>query len=78
MEAGSGGVLVAAETDVNGALRSVALETLSAGRALADAAGAPLTAVLAGHDVAAAARQLGALGADRVLLADDARLAALT
>ncbi|HEU0113554.1 MAG TPA: electron transfer flavoprotein subunit alpha/FixB family protein, partial [Thermomicrobiales bacterium] len=75
MESGSGGVLVAAEVDAAGALRPAALETASAGRALADAAGAPLTVVLAGHDVEAAARQLGALGVDRVLLADDARLA---
>jgi electron transfer flavoprotein alpha subunit len=75
MEPGSGGVLVAAEVDAAGALRPAALETASAGRALADAAGAPLTVVLAGHDVEAAARQLGALGVDRVLLADDARLA---
>ncbi|HET7092624.1 MAG TPA: electron transfer flavoprotein subunit alpha/FixB family protein [Thermomicrobiales bacterium] len=78
MGAGSGGVLVVAETDASGGLRPVALETLTAGRALADAIGSPLTAVLAGHGVEAAARQLGALGADRVLLADDARLAALT
>lgn len=53
-----------------GVLRKVALETVTAGRALADAYGATLTAVLVGPaGVAAEAEKLGQHGADAVVVA---------
>lgn len=46
------------------------LELLGAGRSLAQALGAPLSAALMGHQLGDAASDLGAHGADRVYLAD--------
>ena len=74
---GPGGVLVVGEVGTGG-LRPVSLEVLAAGRQLADSLGAPLTALVMGTGVGEAARQLGAAGADRVLVADDERLHGLT
>ena len=71
-------VLVATELDADGALRPVSLETLTAGRQVADATGGDLVAVVVGNGVGGAATQVAALGANRVLVADDARLAGLT
>ena len=65
----SSGVWVFAEQK-KGVLSGVAGELLGKGRELADARGAPLTAVLFGRDVEAMARELISLGADRVLAAD--------
>jgi len=62
----SSGVWVFAEQK-KGLLSGVAGELLGKGRQLADARGAPLTAVLFGRDVEAMARELVSLGADRVL-----------
>src|SRR6266542_5982326 len=58
----------------DGALSPISLELLGAGRALANQLGGPLVAVLLGKGVAGVAREAGAYGADRVLIADDARL----
>ena len=69
-------VLVYAETR-GAALRKVALEAVTAARALADASGGgEVHAVLAGPSgVGAASTQLGAYGADVVYVAEDAGLA---
>ncbi len=71
-------VLVATELDADGALRPVSLEALTAGRQVADATGGDLVAVVVGNGVGDAAEQVAAIGANRVLAADDARLAGLT
>jgi electron transfer flavoprotein alpha subunit len=61
------GVLVLAE-QTEGKVASISLELIAAGRRLADAAGEPLLAAVAGPEEAA--RALGAAGADRVYLLD--------
>jgi electron transfer flavoprotein alpha subunit len=71
---GSGGVLVVGEAAANGTLRPVSWELLTAARALADALGGPVTAVIAGVD-SATAQSWASAGADRLLLVDDDRLA---
>lgn len=71
----SGTVLAVAESDRGGALRPVSWEMVTAGRAVADAIGGPLVALLFGSGVGDAAGLLGAAGADRVLCADDPGLA---
>ncbi len=53
----------------DGILRKVAFETITAGRAVADAFGAELTAALVGTAAAGEAEKLGQHGADRVLVA---------
>ena len=63
------GVWVYAE-QADGKLRSVALELLGKGRALADKLGEPLSAVLLGNDAAGLADELSAHGADKVYLAE--------
>ena len=63
------GVWVFAELR-RGRLAGVARELVAKGRLLADARGARLTALVFGSDVGAAARELVALGADRVLGAE--------
>jgi len=55
----------------NGGLAPVGKELLGAGRALADARGVELAAVLLGHDTGDAAADLVAHGADKVYVADD-------
>lgn len=68
----TGGVLVV--TDYQAAvLSTMTAELLGAGRAVADTLGGSLVAVLLGENVGDLARELGELGADRVLLGDDAR-----
>ncbi|MBI4491229.1 MAG: electron transfer flavoprotein subunit alpha/FixB family protein [Chloroflexi bacterium] len=67
-------VFVVAEAQ-NGGLATISAELLGAGRAIANALGGPLVAALVGHNVASLAAQLGELGADRVLVADDPLLA---
>jgi electron transfer flavoprotein alpha subunit len=66
-------VLVFAEQS-NGRLAEVSLELVGKGRELADRLGAPLGAVLAGHDVAALADELIACGCDDVYLVQDLAL----
>lgn len=65
-------VWVLAETR-DGALKKATFELLTVARALAEDGG--VTAVLAGHGVAPLAAELGARGADAVLVLDDERLA---
>jgi electron transfer flavoprotein alpha subunit len=68
------GIWVVAELFA-GAVRRVTLELLATARRLAAERGEAVAAVLLGHDVARHVELLAAHGADRVLLADDARLA---
>jgi electron transfer flavoprotein alpha subunit len=68
------GILVFAEQR-DGALRKSGLEAVSEGRRLADARGVPLTAVLVGAKVESLAGPLAELGADKVLIVEDPRLA---
>src|SRR5215210_895919 len=68
-----GGVLLVLET-ADGALSQVSLELLGAGRAVADALGGALSALLIGSGVTDLATDVGAYGADSVLVLDDAQL----
>jgi electron transfer flavoprotein alpha subunit len=68
------GVFVFAEQVDNGFKKS-SLEAVSEGRRLADALGEPLSAMVLGSGVADLAAELGAYGAEKVLVADDAALA---
>ncbi|MCC6846994.1 MAG: FAD-binding protein [Deltaproteobacteria bacterium] len=58
-----------------GAVRRVTLELLATARRLADARGGGVAAVLLGRDVGRHVARLAGHGADRVLVADDPRLA---
>jgi electron transfer flavoprotein alpha subunit len=62
----------------DGALRKITYEIVSEGRRLADALGQELTVILLGSDIKDKAAELGQYGADKVLVADDARLEAYT
>ena len=57
-----------------GSLTKVAYQLLGGGRALADALGQQLGAMLLGHDAKGMAEELIVHGADKVHLADDAKL----
>ena len=59
----------------DGSVRRVTLELLAKARLLADAHGGEVAVVLVGQDVRRHVDRLAAHGADRILLADDARLA---
>ncbi|MDF1536186.1 MAG: FAD-binding protein [bacterium] len=59
----------------NGKVSSVVMELLGAGRDLAGTTGEKVTAVLLGHDMEPAARELVHYGADEVLYVDDPVLA---
>lgn len=72
-----GGVLIVGEMATDGALRPVSLELATAGRGLANRLGAPLTALVMGSGIGAAAAVLAGVGVDRVLAVDDPRLTAL-
>jgi len=61
-----------------GELRKVTYEIVSEGRRLADALGQELTVVLLGANIKDKAAGLGQYGADKVLVADDARLETYT
>ncbi|MCY6369761.1 electron transfer flavoprotein subunit alpha/FixB family protein [Clostridium ganghwense] len=71
------GVWVFAEQR-DGELQKVALELLGKGREIADKLGVELTAVLLGDKVDNLAKDLLAYGADKVLYAEDERLAHIT
>jgi electron transfer flavoprotein alpha subunit len=58
----------------DGEIRKISYEMVSEGRRLADALGQELTAVLLGSNIREKAAELVQYGADRVLVADDARL----
>jgi electron transfer flavoprotein alpha subunit len=68
------GIWVVAETR-DGEIRKVTFECTSAARKLADVAGTDVTVVLLGEGVADKAAGLGKYGADKVLVADDAKFA---
>ncbi len=70
-------VLVVTET-TGSDLRPVSLEVVTAGKQIAAATGGPVTVLVMGSGIAAAAASLGATGVDRVLVADDARLTHIT
>jgi electron transfer flavoprotein alpha subunit len=57
-----------------GEIRKVTYEIVSEGRRLADALGQDLTVVLLGSNIKDKAAELGHYGADKVLVADDAKL----
>ena len=58
----------------DGEIRKVTYEIVSEGRRLADVLGQELTVVLLGSNIKDKAAELGHYGADKVLVADDARL----
>ncbi len=71
------GVMTIAEQR-DGELRKISYELVSEGRRLADSLGQGLTALLLGSDIKDKAAALGHYGADKVLVADDPRLATYT
>jgi electron transfer flavoprotein alpha subunit len=58
----------------DGEIRKITYEIVSEGKRIADALGQPLTVVLLGAGIKDKAAALGQYGADKVLVADDARL----
>ena len=68
------GVLVIAEL-LNKGLRKISCEAVCEGRRLASELGEQLSAVVMGNGLGDVASELGKYGADRVLVADDAKLA---
>ena len=71
------GVMVIAEQR-DGEIRKVSYEAVSEGKRLAEKAGWKVTAVLLGQDIKDKAARLGHYGADKVIVADDPKLAAYT
>ena len=71
------GVLIIAEQR-DGNFRKITYELVSEGRRLADALGQDVTALLLGANIKDKADVLGQYGADRVIVADDDRLATYT
>jgi electron transfer flavoprotein alpha subunit len=71
------GVMVIAEQR-DGEIRKVSYEAVSEGKRLADKSGWKVTAVLLGQNIKDKAPKLGHYGADKVIVADDAKLAAYT
>lgn len=61
-----------------GEIRKITYEIISEGRRLADASGQDLTVLLLGSNIKEKAAEFGNYGADKVLVADDPRLAAYT
>jgi electron transfer flavoprotein alpha subunit len=70
-------VLVVGEVAADVALRPVSWELLTPARAIADDLGGAVVALLMGAGIAETAQTWGSAGADRVLVADDARLTGL-
>jgi electron transfer flavoprotein alpha subunit len=62
----------------DGEIRKISYELISEGRRLADTLGQKVTAILLGSDMKEKASSLGHYGADRVLVAEDPRLATYT
>jgi len=62
----------------DGEIRKVSYEIVSEGKRLADKLGQKVIAVLLGQNIKAKAASLGHYGADKVIVADDARLANYT
>jgi len=68
------GVMVIAEQR-DGEIRKVSYEVVSEGKRLADKLGQKVIAVLLGQNIKAKAASLSQYGADKIIVADDARLA---
>jgi electron transfer flavoprotein alpha subunit len=62
----------------DGEIRKVSYEIVSEGKRLADKLGQKVTAVLVGQNIKAKAATLGHYGADKIIVAEDARLANYT
>jgi electron transfer flavoprotein alpha subunit len=75
---GGSGVLVVGEAAADGSPRTVSWEVLTAARALASALDGEVTGLFMGSGIAEVAQTWGTAGADRLLIADDSRLAGLT
>lgn len=73
---GEGGVLIVAEAKGE-ELRPVSLEAVTAGRHIANELSVSLVGLVVGSNVGPAAQMLASAGVDRVLMADDSRLANL-
>ncbi len=71
------GIWIVAEQR-EGELRKISYELVSEGRRLADQLGQPLTALLLGSNIKEKSSELGKYGADKVIVADDERLATYT
>jgi len=71
------GIWIVAEQR-EGQLGKISFELVSEGRRLADKLGQPLTAILLGSHIREKAPALGKYGADKVIVADDTRLASYT
>ena len=71
-------LILAITEQIEGQFRKVTFEALSEGRRIATAMGGTLAAVVLGSDVGALAEELGAYGADRILVADNGALADYT
>jgi electron transfer flavoprotein alpha subunit len=73
MQAGAD-VLVVGEAAADGSPRPVSWEMFSPARQIANATGGTVIALFMGSDIADTARRWASAGADRLLIADDARL----
>ncbi|MBW1676098.1 MAG: electron transfer flavoprotein subunit alpha/FixB family protein [Deltaproteobacteria bacterium] len=71
------GIWIVAEQR-EGELRKVSFELVSEARRLADSMGQPVAAILLGSNIKEKAAELGKYGADKVMVADDNRLATYT
>jgi len=71
------GIWIVAEQR-EGELKKISFELVSEARRLADKMGQPVTAILLGSNIKEKAAELGKYGADKVLVADDNRLATYT
>lgn len=71
------GIWIVAEQR-EGELRKVSFELVSEARRLADAMGQPVAAILLGSNIKEKAAELGKYGADKIIVADDDRLAIYT
>lgn len=71
------GIWIVAEQR-EGELRKISFELVSEARRLADKMSQPVTALLLGSNIKEKAAELGKYGADKVMVADDERLAAYT
>ena len=71
------GIWIVAEQR-EGELRKISFELVSEGRRLADKMGQSVTAILLGSNIKEKASMLGKYGADKVIVADDNRLATYT
>ena len=71
------GIWIVAEQR-EGQLRKISFELVSEGKRLADKMGQSVTAILLGSNIKEKAPELGKYGADKVIVADDKRLATYT